>query len=552
LKYSRFFRILASAVILAMLMIAIPVTPAAAAAVITLDIEKGQVGDKITVDGSGFYATTSLSNAHTIDIYFSSDAIDIGEDINYYDHHYEVVKQYIYTSSTGTIDKPFYVPSELGDGRFTEPVHGGTYYVYVTYGGEEKIEAYAEFTVVGVTDFSPTEGPVGTELEISGVGFDSNDAVEASYDGDSIDVAGGDLRFKSTGGFTSKIEIPESVAGVHTIAINDNGGHSDQFEFTVTSNITLSPTRASVEEEVTIIGTGFKGGADIFVYFDGAQIYVTGDYNADNLGSFEASFQVPELEPGDYNVEVEDDYLNFALAELEVGVGLSIVPESTAASPGNIGDIVTVSGVGFKPNYTITITYASEPVEFTTTSLEDGSFSYNLTIPPSTAGEHTITASDGTNGKTTYFFVESTPPGSPLLVEPIEGTKAGDQTEFDWGDVSDDSLPISYELQVATNSQFTLDSVLVYKTGLTSSDYILSEAETLESADEDAPYYWRVRAKDAASNAGEWTSGESFTVGVGVHIKGWLLYLLIAFGAVAIFFLGVWIGRRSIPSEDYW
>jgi len=57
-KHNRFFSILAAAVILSLLMIAIPVTPVLAAPVILPDVEKGQIGDKITVEGSGFTPST--------------------------------------------------------------------------------------------------------------------------------------------------------------------------------------------------------------------------------------------------------------------------------------------------------------------------------------------------------------------------------------------------------------------------------------------------------------------------------------------------------------
>jgi HSP20 family molecular chaperone IbpA len=552
LNYNRFFRVLALAVVLAMLMIAIPVTPAVAAPVIALDIQKGQIGDKIIVEGSGFRATTPGYNEYTVDIYFSREYIEIGDDINYYDNIYEKVKQYVYTSDSGTISKAFYVPEILDDSRYSDTVHGGTYYVYVTYSGDEEIEAYAEFTVIGVTDFSPTEGPVGASVEVDGVGFDANDDIMVKFAGNKVNITGGDHRVKSNGSFTSQIEVPESIAGVHTVEFSDDSGHSDQFQFTVDPSITLSPTRASVGEEVTVSGTGFDGDTDIFVYFNGAQIYVTGDSDTNSFGSFESRFVVPEIEPGSYYVKVEDDSFNDADAELEVGAGLTISPVTTASSPGNIGDVVTVSGVGFKPDWEITITYTSEPVTFTTASLADGSFSYELIIPPSTSGEHLITASDGVSSKTAEFFVESTPPTAPLLVEPAADAKASAQAAFDWGEVTDDSLPISYELQVATNNQFTTESILVYKTGLTISNYTLTDDEKLESTDETAPYYWRVRAKDAASNASNWTSGSAFTVGASIQIKGWLLYVLIAVGAVAVFFLGVWIGRRSVPTEDYW
>lgn len=556
MKHNRFFSILAVAVILSLLMIAIPAIPASAVddEYISLDVEKGEIGDEVTVSGDDFFPSIPQQTTHSVYIYFSSDKLEVGEEIEYYQHTYEIVKEYVYTDDEGEFSKTIEIPSVLSDGKNSAVVQGGTYYFYVTYSGDEVIKAYAEFTVIGITDLSPIKGPVGTEVEISGVGFDGNDDIQVLYDGDSIGIAsgGGDRRFKANGSFTSRVEIPESIAGEHTLTVEDDGGHSGQVKFTVESQITLSPAPASAGEEVTITGTGFGEDADLIVYFDGDVVYITGDYDTNDCGGFEARFVVPELGPGTYLVEVEDEFFNIAEAALDVGPGLDISPVTSAEAPGNVGDTVELSGNGFVASHELIITYASEPVEFTTTSLADGSFTYSFTIPPSPAGEHAITVSDGVSTKGVSFFMESTPPEAPASLLPEMDTKADSKAEFDWTDVSDASLPMTYQLQVATNGQFTADSVLVNKIELTTSTYTLSDEEELESVGEEAPYYWRVRAKDAASNQSEWSSGTRFTVGVSFSMPGWLLYLLIAIGAIGVFILGYWLGRRSATSEDYW
>ena len=387
---------------------------------------------------------------------------------------------------------------------------------------------------------------------MAGVGFDGNDSITVKYDGNEVSIVSGDRKVKTSGIFTSRIDIPPSVAGAHTIMVEDEGGHSGQIQFTVDPQITLNPAPASAGDEVTVSGTGFGDRVGISVYFAGDEIYIIGDNDTDDHGSFEAKFIVPDVAPGSYDVEVEDDDGNAADMELEVGAGLTVEPVTTTSSPGHVGDTVTVSGNGFEADHAITITYTSTPVEFFTTSLTDGSFEYLLTIPPSAAGEHTISATDGTNTKEVTFIMESIPPEVPAPLLPEMDTKAAAKAEFDWGEVSDDSLPMTYELQVATNSQFTADSILVSKIGLTTSTYTLSDEEKLESTSEEAPYYWRVRAKDGASNPSDWSSGSRFIVGSGFSMPGWLLYTLIAIGAILIFFLGVWIGRRSATSEDYY
>jgi hypothetical protein len=552
LKHKRLFSILAVAVVLSLLMIAIPATPVMATPIITLDVSKGEVGDRVTVNGTGFLASTvSPPSYHQVDVYFCSDFVEVGQELDYYQDHYEIVRQYFYTSDSGTLEKSFDVPTVLNDSSHSLDVHGGNYYVYVTYSDDEKVQAYAEFTVVGINEFSPDYGPVGTTVTISGVGFDANQGIIAKFDGSTLVITGGDSRFKNTGSFSSQVEIPAGISGDHTVTIADSSGHSDGFEFTIVPNIVLSPAQASENDEVTITGSGFPGNVAIFAYFNGDQIYITGDLDTDSWGSFESRFMVPNVDQGNYVVEVEDNSFDVATATLEVGAGLTVSPATTATNPGSVGDVVTVSGIGFKASTTITISYDSNS-EPSTTSLPDGSFSYSLTIPPSTAGEHLITASDGDSSKTVTFFVESTPPVAPLLIAPAADGKASHATEFDWGDVTDDSLPISYELQVATSDQFTTESILVYKIGLTETSYTLTDTEKLEKTAEGTFYYWRVRAVDAASNTSPWTDGSAFTVNGGIQIKGWLLYVLIAVGAIAVFFLGVWVGRRSVPTEDYW
>ena len=53
MKYNKIFRTLAFAIILTLLMVAIPVTPALAAESLSVSPTKGAVGDEIDVSGSG-------------------------------------------------------------------------------------------------------------------------------------------------------------------------------------------------------------------------------------------------------------------------------------------------------------------------------------------------------------------------------------------------------------------------------------------------------------------------------------------------------------------
>lgn len=547
MKYNRFFRILVITAIFSLLMVFIVAAPALAVSA-TLSPTKGVVGEEIDVTGSGYNAGSPVY------IYFSSQEASTGDEINNEVTAYEKVKT-TYAGmfgqpDEGDIDTYFYVPDMLNDGADEEVVGGGQYYVYTTYSDSDQIKTKDSFIVIGI-ELDTDEGPVDTEVEIEGAGFDGNEEIEIAYDGDDIPIVSGDDETQSDGDFTSTIIIPESTAGTHTITVEIHGDEGEA-EFTVEPDMSIDPTSGTVDDEVTVNGTGFGDEVDVTITFDGDEVATD---ETDEYGSFEAVFNVPEEEPGTYDVEAEDDDNNTAEAEFTLAAVLNITPIYTETSPGYVGAEVTVSGTGFKAESQITITYTSTPAVFTTTSEEDGSFSYPFTIPPSEGGPHTITATDGTNTKQVAFYMESTAPATPQPLLPLLDGDLEDWT-FDWEDVTKDaseadelSLPITYDFQIATDDQFTETSILREKTGLTDSEYILTEEEELESTDDEAPYYWRVRAIDAASNASGWTSAAAFHVGgfFLFQLEGWVLYTLIGVGAVIIFILGFWLGRRSIP-----
>jgi hypothetical protein len=242
---------------------------------------------------------------------------------------------------------------------------------------------------------------------------------------------------------------------------------------------------------------------------------------------------------------VEDDEGNDAEGSflVEIGIEISISAVTTPGSPGYVGDSVTVGGVGFEANSTITITYATDPqVVATTTSDANGDFTATFGIPKSAAGAHTITASDGTNSLEVPFYMEAQAPGKPQLVLPETGTKTKSLTEFDWESVEDPS-GVTYDLQVATSEDFAAASIVLDIEGLTDSEYtITAKEEALPSRSEEEPYYWRVRAIDGASNTGAWSDVSNFHVGFAW--PDWIIHLWWGLGVIGAIFLGYFLGKR--------
>ncbi|MBA7580458.1 hypothetical protein ES708_22349 [subsurface metagenome] len=169
-------------------------------------------------------------------------------------------------------------------------------------------------------------------------------------------------------------------------------------------------------------------------------------------------------------------------------------------------------------------------------------------------GEHTITVSDGTITMTFDFFMEEDAPPTPELVSPAVGEKAASETVFDWStvdDVSPASDPVTYDIQVSTTESFATGTVLIDETGLADSTYTLPSEDKLESTGDDAPYYWKVRAVDAASNESGWSAPGTFTVGFSFEFTGWVVWVTMVVVALAFFFFGLWIGRRRDSGDFY-
>ena len=89
----RIFRILGIAVIMALLIAAIPAAPALAFYDMTLTPAQGAIGDTITITGANFPATTDPLNPHIVSMYFSNQDTTIGQSIGTQVTVYKTISQ---------------------------------------------------------------------------------------------------------------------------------------------------------------------------------------------------------------------------------------------------------------------------------------------------------------------------------------------------------------------------------------------------------------------------------------------------------------------------
>jgi len=232
--------------------------------------------------------------------------------------------------------------------------------------------------------FDPTSGTVGTEVVVQGAADTFNGQVEIYWD-----LPGNVLETTMAVGYdySATITIPEAVAGTHVIGARDvTTTETAARDFVVESSIVLSQEEGPIGTNVTVSGTGFAIVSSIDVTWDAKIVLET---DSDEHGSFTGSFFVPPSVAGDHNVMATDGDGNTDSAPFTVwSITISISPTS-----GRIGTIMTVNGTYATPGKNVTILWDSVPVD-NTTAQTDGTYSYDLTVPPSGAGAHVITVLD--------------------------------------------------------------------------------------------------------------------------------------------------------------
>ena len=333
---------------------------------------------------------------------------------------------------------------------------------------------------------------------------------------------------------TVTLVVSPALAQMAALTVS-NGQTSIAFastNVTGTTNITLSVSSARIGQPVTVTGTGFTASKSVTLLFDNKPVATA---SSDASGTFSATFAIPTTTAGSHTITAHDG-TNGAAAQFTVTVGAELNQTS-----GYIGMPLTLSGSGF--NGMVVVKYDSVEVGRVMADT-NAAFITTFVTPPSVAGVRNITASDGINTAQATFTVESDAPPVPALILPAAGSKAEATAVFDWTDVSDPS-GVSYTLQIATKPSFTEGSILLQKTKLTDSTYTITELERLESTKKAAPYYWRLKAIDGASNESKWSTPASFYVGSFFELPDSARYALIGAGILVLLILSFWLGRRT-------
>lgn len=598
MKHNKIFRTLAIALALSLLIVARPATPALAVGFVSAYPASGPVGTPVTVTGLGFTASSFVEiyfpDVYTLKTTAATDTAGSFVSPTFIIGTYPAGSKTVYVKdlytwswSTGTFtitpqidldETSGYVGDEIkvsGTGfaasqsviiyldseeaGSTETNSAGsftnaTFTVPESYRGSHIIKAQdissnydtGSFTTNHSITMGPTSGVVGTEVTVSGTGFKTEEDITITFAGGEVTTSPASVTTNSKGSFSASFNVPAGASVTHEVEASD-GTNTDSGDFTISAVANISQTTGYVGDEVTFSGTGFQASQPITITFDNESIATAA---TDNYGSFNAIFTVPARSAGTYQVKVNDG-TNTVEADFSISTSVNIEPITNTAAPGHVGTEITISGVGFIAGRTVTITYDGNQI--TTTNVNtDGTFSAAFQAPASSGGDHSITATDATNTKQFTFTMESTPPSTVYPKLPLLGSKI-EEWKFDWGgdetdlsqEVTDDSLPITYTLQIATDENFSPASIVIEKTGLTQSEYTVPREQRLESVSKETPYYWRVKAIDSASNEGQWTGTGSFYVGFSWGLSQTVIYILFSIGALVLGLFGFWLGRKT-------
>ena len=234
--------------------------------------------------------------------------------------------------------------------------------------------ARATFTVSSGLGITPTSGPVGTQVELNGDGFDVNRTNLQVRFGQQLlatpAVSGpeGTLKYSFT--------APPLPAGAYSITV----GAADPVTFTITSDLRLGDTAGPPGSTVTITGSGFQANTLLNLSFNGKAVH---SVTVDGGGRISTSFQVPEAPGGPNSVGLGGKALSFSVTPL-------LTLSTASATPGRT---VQISGSGFGRNERgISIALGGSQVQSGVAADAAGSWTSSFEVPPLAAGRHRVTA----------------------------------------------------------------------------------------------------------------------------------------------------------------
>jgi len=289
-RFNRFFAISAATVILLVLAVIIPATPALAAPTIALSPTSGTVGTSVTVTGENF-------------------ASFAGDQVHIYFGNTEVAGSPITAPANGKFTFTFEVPDNAAPGT-----------ALVTVKDKDGNQlSKAEFVVPKPSIIlDKGGGEIGTTVKISGTGFRASQTVTFAYSNHTTIVLG-KIAASPIGEIKDYVfTVPESTGKENKVIASDSAGNNAEAIFSVIPSIVLKPVSGAIGDTVIATGTGFGYQSRITINFGQQQVKTA---RTDTKGNFETTFKVPDMELQTYNLDIADAEDNTAVASFTINAG---------------------------------------------------------------------------------------------------------------------------------------------------------------------------------------------------------------------------------------
>jgi hypothetical protein len=275
----------------------------------------------------------------------------------------------------------------------------------------------------------------GDDVLISGTGVTAGAQVEVYWDAvQPWDGEAGKLnstKAKSSGLWECNVTIPDALVGEHYIWSRDiTTGDTDHDATAVMMHPSMkfSPKSGLPNDDIDITGHGFDDEVDIvsILYENVVNITLSTSPSTpetNDLGKWTASFDVPALTYGAYNIYAIDDEGHQAVKSFTVGASITLDIEN-----GPVGSLVQIKGRGFAPGGTIDTGDVTLDGTDCTVEKDDtisGSkyeFTIEVIVPSIGDGEHEFNVTNGVNWATADFDVDEDG-GASVKVTPTFGVQ---------------------------------------------------------------------------------------------------------------------------------
>jgi hypothetical protein len=171
-----------------------------------------------------------------------------------------------------------------------------------------------EFTVKPKITLVPAAQEAGKEVEVIGAGFNAEDAIILTLDGDRVDTIPAYIETNRRGSFDCILSAPLYEGyGTREVEARDRSFNGAEAQLAVLAGIWLSPATSPASPghagmELTIHGSGFTVSATVIItYGEDDEVIAETTVTADADGNFMADFTVPPSVPGSHVITATDE-----------------------------------------------------------------------------------------------------------------------------------------------------------------------------------------------------------------------------------------------------